>query len=68
MIDDRLREVIKRSESLSQIGTEFRRAKMLYLQELALEKVVTGETAISEMLRIFSTKKNVNEPQRNAKK
>jgi type II secretory ATPase GspE/PulE/Tfp pilus assembly ATPase PilB-like protein len=68
MIDDRLREVIKRSESLSQIGTEFRRAKMLYLQELALEKVVAGETAISEMLRIFSTKKNVKEPQRDAKK
>jgi type II secretory ATPase GspE/PulE/Tfp pilus assembly ATPase PilB-like protein len=68
MIDDRLREVVKRSESLSQIGTEFRRAKMLYLQELALEKVVSGETAISEMLRIFSTKKNVNEPQRNVKK
>ena len=35
MIDEQLREVIRRSESLSQIGTEFRRAKMLYLQEQA---------------------------------
>ncbi len=66
MIDDRLREVIKQSDSLSQIGTEFRRAKMVYLQEEALKRVIAGETAINEMVRIFSTKKKVKEPRRDA--
>jgi type II secretory ATPase GspE/PulE/Tfp pilus assembly ATPase PilB-like protein len=61
MIDDRLREVIK-SESLSQIGTEFRRARMIYMQEQALRKVVSGETAINEMVRVFSTKSKVKKP------
>jgi type II secretory ATPase GspE/PulE/Tfp pilus assembly ATPase PilB-like protein len=59
IIDDQLREVLKQSGSLSQIGTEFRRTKMLYLQEEALKKVVAGETAINEIVRIFSTKKKV---------
>lgn len=63
IIDNRLREVIKRSESLSQIGTEFRRAKMIYQQEQALRMVVAGETAVNEMVRIFSTKKKVKKPQ-----
>jgi len=63
MIDEQLREVIRRSESLSQIGTEFRRAKMLYLQEQALKRVVAGETAINEIVRIFSSKKKAKEPQ-----
>ena len=62
-IDNRLREVIKRSGSLSQIGTEFRRAKMIYLQEQALRMVVAGETAVNEMVRIFSTKKKVKKQQ-----
>ena len=62
-IDNRLREVIKQSESLSQIGTEFRRAKMIYLQEQALRMVVAGETAINEMVRVFSTKKKVKKQQ-----
>jgi len=65
MIDNRLREVIKQSESLSQIGTEFRRAKMIYLQEQVLRKVVAGETAVNEMVRVFSTKKKVK-PQQSA--
>ena len=40
MIDEQLREVIRRSESLSQIGTEFRRAKMLYLQEQGSKRLL----------------------------
>ena len=63
IIDNRLREVVKQSESLSQIGTEFRRAKMIYLQEQALRMVVAGETAINEMVRVFSTKKKVKKQQ-----
>ena len=53
-IDDKLRKVIKQSESLSEIGSQFRAAKMLYLQERALRKVISGTTAINEMVRVLS--------------
>jgi type II secretory ATPase GspE/PulE/Tfp pilus assembly ATPase PilB-like protein len=53
-LNDDLRKAVKQLE-LSEIGVQFRRAKMLYLQEQALRRVVTGKTAINEMVRIFST-------------
>ena len=56
-IDDQLREAIKQSKSLSEIGSQFRRAKMLYLQEQALRKVIDGTTGINEIIRVFSTSK-----------
>ncbi|MHC4631427.1 MAG: GspE/PulE family protein [Planctomycetota bacterium] len=56
-INDGLRNVIKQSKSLSEIATQFRRAKMLYLQEQALRKVISGTTAINEMIRALSTSK-----------
>ncbi len=52
--DKQLRGDIKQAKSLSEIGTQFRRAKMLYLQEQALRKVIDGTTSINEMLRILS--------------
>jgi len=55
-IDDELRNAIRQSKSLSEISTQFRRAKMLYLQEQALKKVVDGTTAINEMVRVFTKK------------
>lgn len=57
MINDELREVIRQSKSLSEIATQFRRAKMLYLQEQALLKVVDGITSINEMVRVLSSGK-----------
>ena len=57
IINDELKKAIKQSKSLSEIRTQFRRAKMLYLQEQALKKVVDGTTAINEMVRVFSTAK-----------
>jgi hypothetical protein len=36
---------------------------MIYLQEQALRMVVAGETAINEMVRVFSTKKKVKKQQ-----
>ena len=54
IIDDILRKVIKQSKSMSDINTEFRRAKMLYLQEQALKKVLEGATTITEMVRVLS--------------
>ena len=58
IINNELRNAIKQSKSLSQIAAQFRRAKMLYLQEQALKNVVAGKTAINEMIRVFATSKN----------
>jgi len=56
-INDPLRAIIRQSESLSEISTQFRRTKMLYLQEQAMKKVVDGTTAINEIVRVFSSSK-----------
>jgi type II secretory ATPase GspE/PulE/Tfp pilus assembly ATPase PilB-like protein len=61
-INDELRKAVRQSKSLSEIAAQFRRAKMLYLQEQALRKVISGTTAINEMVRILST------PERQKKK
>ena len=57
MLNDDLRNVIRKSKSLPEIGTQFRRAKMLYLQEQALRKVIAGKVAINEMIRVLSATK-----------
>ena len=57
IINDELRRTIRQSKSLSEISTQFRRAKMLYLQEQALRKVIGGTTAINEMVRALSKSK-----------
>jgi type II secretory ATPase GspE/PulE/Tfp pilus assembly ATPase PilB-like protein len=63
-LDEQLSKAVEQSESLSEIGSHFRGAKMLYLQEQALRKVISGTTAINEMVRVLSksrrrkTKKN----------
>jgi type II secretory ATPase GspE/PulE/Tfp pilus assembly ATPase PilB-like protein len=54
ILNDELREVIKRSQTLPEISTQFRRAKMLYLQEQMLRKVIAGTLAINEMIRALS--------------
>jgi len=56
-ITDELRQAINQSKSLTEISTQFRLAKMLYLQDQVLAKVIDGTTAINEMVRIFSTEK-----------
>jgi type II secretory ATPase GspE/PulE/Tfp pilus assembly ATPase PilB-like protein len=56
-MDDELRKVIRHAKALPEIGLEFRRAKMLYLQEQALRRVIAGTTAINEMLRVLSLAK-----------
>jgi type II secretory ATPase GspE/PulE/Tfp pilus assembly ATPase PilB-like protein len=54
IMDDELKNSVKQSKSSSEISTEFRRVKMLYLQEQALKKVLEGATAITEMVRVLS--------------
>ena len=55
IINDELKNVIRQSASLAEISTQFRRAKMIYLQEQAMRRVVAGTTAIDEMVRVLST-------------
>ena len=56
-IDDELRNAIKQAKTPAEIGTQFRRAKMLYLQEQALRKVIGGTTSINEIVRMLATSK-----------
>ena len=64
-LNDELRNVIYRSKSLPEIGTQFRRAKMLYLQEQCLRKVIAGSISINEMIRVLSPAKSKKQNQKN---
>ena len=55
--NEALRKVVKTSKSLPEIGAHFRRAKVLYLQEQVLRKVIAGTASINEMIRVLSTSK-----------
>ena len=57
ILNDELRQAIKQVKQLPELGMQLRRAKMLYLQEQALRKVIAGNTAINEMVRVLSSKK-----------
>jgi type II secretory ATPase GspE/PulE/Tfp pilus assembly ATPase PilB-like protein len=65
IINDELKNVIRQSSSLAEISTQFRRAKMIYLQDQALKRVIAGTTAIDEMVRVLSTseKQKTKEPE-----
>lgn len=58
ILNSDLKKAILQSKSLSEIGSHFRRAKMLYLQEQALRKVINGTTSINEMIRVLAKSKN----------
>lgn len=62
-MNEELRKVVRQSKSLPEISTQFRRAKMLYLQEQALRKVIGGKVAINEMIRVLSTSKTKTQNQ-----
>jgi len=57
VLNDELRKAVKHVKQLPELGMQFRRAKMLYLQEQALRKVIAGTTAINEMLRVLASGK-----------
>jgi len=57
ILNNELRRALAQTKSLPEIGTQFRRAKMLYLQEQALRKVISGTVAINEMIRVLSKPK-----------
>jgi type II secretory ATPase GspE/PulE/Tfp pilus assembly ATPase PilB-like protein len=54
-INKELAKVIQ-SQPVPEIAKQFRRAKMLYLQEQALRKVINGTTTINEMIRALKPK------------
>ncbi len=57
LIDENLRRAILKSKSLSEVGTNFRKTKMLYLQEQMLKKIIAGTTSINEMVRVLASPK-----------
>ena len=44
------------SQPMPEIAKQFRRAKMLYMQEQMLRRVINGTTTINEMIRILQPK------------
>jgi type II secretory ATPase GspE/PulE/Tfp pilus assembly ATPase PilB-like protein len=57
IMTDELRNILRQTKSLPEIASQFRRARMLYLQEQALRKVIAGTTDINEMIRVLSASK-----------
>jgi type II secretory ATPase GspE/PulE/Tfp pilus assembly ATPase PilB-like protein len=54
-INGELAKVIQ-TQPAQEIAKQFRRAKMLYLQEQTLRKVISGTTTINEMIRVLKAK------------
>jgi type II secretory ATPase GspE/PulE/Tfp pilus assembly ATPase PilB-like protein len=54
MLTDELRAAVREVKQLPELGMQFRRAKMLYLQEQALRKAIAGTTAVNEMVRVLA--------------
>jgi type II secretory ATPase GspE/PulE/Tfp pilus assembly ATPase PilB-like protein len=57
-LNDQLKQAVLTCKTLQEMGAQFRRAKMIYLQEQALRKVIAGGTAINEMVRMLTPSKN----------
>jgi type II secretory ATPase GspE/PulE/Tfp pilus assembly ATPase PilB-like protein len=57
-MDDELRRAVRQAQSLSDIDSHLRSAKMVFLQEQALEMVVEGVTSINEMVRMLAKSEN----------
>ena len=57
VMNDALRQAVLKAKSLPEIGAQFRRAKVLYLQEQVLRRVIAGTASINEMIRVLSTSK-----------
>ena len=55
VINNELREMIKRAKSLQEISSQFRHSGMLYMQEQSIKKVAEGVTSINEVIREFSS-------------
>ena len=54
MINEELKTAIVQAKSVQDLGTQFRKAKMKFIQEQMLQKVLDGTTSINELIRICS--------------
>ncbi len=54
ILDDEIKQLLKQAKSINDIGSIFRRARMLYLQEQAIRKVAEGVTSINEVIQTLS--------------
>jgi general secretion pathway protein E len=58
MIDDDVRAVVEAGGSTNQLKSVFRKQRALYLQEMALLQVASGDTSIQEVLRAMRTEES----------
>ena len=56
-LDEQIKEAIMSAKQPQEIAKSLRNAKMLYLQERGLKKVIAGVTAVNEMIRVLSAAK-----------
>jgi len=54
---DELKQAIVNGASLTQLKATARKGKMLYLQELALQKIIDGITSVQELIRVSQADK-----------
>jgi len=67
ILNDKLKDAVKKAKSLQEIASLFRRAGMLYMQEQSIQKVAAGTTSIHEVIRNFSSGQK-KPAEKNAKK
>jgi hypothetical protein len=53
VVDDPMRELIRNGQPVNNIRAQARKGNMLYLQEVGVQKVIQGVTAMNEMLRVL---------------
>jgi type II secretory ATPase GspE/PulE/Tfp pilus assembly ATPase PilB-like protein len=57
VMNNELKRAIFEAKSLQELSMSFRKAKMKYLQEQMLERVLDGTTSVDEMIRVLSPPK-----------
>jgi len=57
IMNNELRRFVFEAKSLQELSMQFRKARMKYLQEQTLERVLDGTTSIDEMIRVLSPSK-----------
>jgi type II secretory ATPase GspE/PulE/Tfp pilus assembly ATPase PilB-like protein len=54
IMNNELKRAVFEAKSLQELSMQFRKAKMKYLQEQMLERVLDGTTSVDEMIRVLS--------------
>jgi len=63
LLNNKLKQAMLKAKSMQEIDSVFRGAKMLYLQEQGLNKVIAGTSSVNEMIRALSAQaSNVKKP------